>query len=149
VDCPRDGTPLTTEPYGDNTTVDRCRACAGVWLDPGELETIQQGSHISPAELDDVDVIADAYEMARQKALPGIKCPRCGLSLEAVEYAYCSRILIDRCAKCGGIWLDAGELEALEKFFKRETRPRERFWETLCEAQHIWRFHLPGGLIDW
>lgn len=103
----------------------------------------------SNAELDDVDVIADAYEMARQQALPGIKCPCCALPLEAVEYAYCSRILIDRCAKCGGIWLDAGELEALEKFFKRETRPRERFWETLCEAQRIWRFRLPGDFIEW
>jgi Zn-finger nucleic acid-binding protein len=42
MDCPRDGAPLTTEPYGVNRTVDRCRACAGVWLDLGELETIQQ-----------------------------------------------------------------------------------------------------------
>ncbi len=144
MNCPRDGAPLITEPYGDNTTVDRCRACAGVWLDLGELETVQRDSHISSAELDDVDVIADAYEMARQKALRGIKCPRCSLPLEAVEYAYCSRVLIDRCVKCEGIWLDAGELEALEKFFKRETRPRERFWETLREAQHVWRFLLLG-----
>jgi Zn-finger nucleic acid-binding protein len=146
--CPRDGAPLTTEPYGDNTTVDRCATCAGVWLDLGELDTIQQDSDIPPAALDDVDVIADAYEMARQKALPEIECPRCEQPLEAAEYAYCSRILFDRCGKCGGIWLDAAELEALEKFFKHETRPREIFWATLREASRIWGLGRLSDLID-
>lgn len=149
MQCPRDGAPLTTEPYGDNTAVDRCAACGGVWLDLGELENIQDGCSIHAADLDDIDVIANAYEMARQKFAPGIKCPRCALSLEAAEYAYCSRVLVDRCAKCAGVWLDFGELEALERFFKHATRPRERFWQTMLEAQRLWRFSVPGDPTDW
>jgi uncharacterized protein len=146
---PRDGALLAAESYEGDVAVDRCPTCEGVWLDPGELQTLQENSDIPSADLDDVDVIADAYEMARQNARPGIACPRCAQALEAAEYAYCSRILIDRCTKCGGIWLDAGELEALQKFFKRETRPRERFWATLREASRVCGGGLLGGLIDW
>ena len=39
-----------------------------------------------------------------------MKCPKCGHDL--VEKGYAD-ILIDECASCKGIWLDAGELELL------------------------------------
>ncbi len=148
--CPRDGALLAYDAVKDIVAVERCPACEGIWLDPGELNTIQERCDIPAADLEDVDVIADAYEMARQKMLPGVACPRCALALEAAEYAYCSRILIDRCAKCGGIWLDAEELDALLKFFKRETRPRELFWATLLEASRFWSTGDPlDPFIDW
>jgi hypothetical protein len=86
------------------------------------------------AKFANIDVIAAAYEMARQKALPVPSCPRCGKSLDATEYAYCSQILIDRCAKCHGAWLDPGELEALEQFLQREAQPREEFWPIFLES---------------
>jgi len=142
--CPRDGTSLITEPVAGNAVIDRCPSCSGVWLDQRELELLQQQSDVPAARLDDIDLIGGAYELARQRARPEIACPRCSEPLAALEYAYCSQILIDRCIKCGGVWLDQGELEALERFFKRETRPRERFWETLREASRIWR----GGFLD-
>ncbi|HXV50402.1 MAG TPA: zf-TFIIB domain-containing protein [Candidatus Binatia bacterium] len=37
-----------------------------------------------------------------------MKCPRCGESLKARSF---QKIEIDQCSGCGGIWLDAGELE--------------------------------------
>lgn len=39
-------------------------------------------------------------------------CPKCGNGLTEQEEG---GVLVDRCAKCQGIWLDAGELEALAK----------------------------------
>ena len=37
--CPKDGTPLqTVSQFG--VTVEECPTCRGMWLDPGELETI-------------------------------------------------------------------------------------------------------------
>jgi Zn-finger nucleic acid-binding protein len=78
-------------------------------------------------------VVALAYERARQANGPDIACPNCGMSLQAEEYGYCSQILVDRCGKCAGIWLDSGELKALERFFERETGVRRGFFASLLQ----------------
>jgi hypothetical protein len=39
--CPRCGTPLEEIAFGD-VQVDKCFGCEGIWLDKGELETIQK-----------------------------------------------------------------------------------------------------------
>ena len=63
---------------------------------------------------------AAAGEQRRQQHW--MKCPKCGSDLTPEV----SRgIEIDRCASCGGMWLDAGELDALANapksggFFRR------------------------------
>ena len=56
-------------------------------------------------------------EKRRRKELHFMHCPKCGMDLLEVDY---KSLKIDRCSACGGIWLDAGELEAavaLEKGF--------------------------------
>jgi uncharacterized protein len=120
--CPRDGTSLTTENYEGDVAVERCPACRGFWLDQGELEKVQETlEHDHSERLSNLDLVARAYELARQNARPGVSCPSCGTALEAEEYAYCSQILVDRCPQCGGIWFDNGEVQALEQFFEQET----------------------------
>lgn len=42
------------------------------------------------------------------KKMCHMRCPKCGESLKERSF---EKILIDQCAGCGGIWLDAGELE--------------------------------------
>ncbi|MCI0490191.1 MAG: zf-TFIIB domain-containing protein [Blastocatellia bacterium] len=37
-----------------------------------------------------------------------LECPRCDGKLVELKY---EDVLIDRCNKCNGVWLDAGELE--------------------------------------
>lgn len=39
-----------------------------------------------------------------------LNCPLCAMPLEAVER---QGVEIDHCRSCGGLWLDAGELNAL------------------------------------
>ena len=39
-----------------------------------------------------------------------LRCPKCGGHLVTEEV---SRVQIDRCPECQGLWLDQGELEAL------------------------------------
>jgi hypothetical protein len=50
-------------------------------------------------------------ETAKERALHFMKCPKCGRDLETVPVGDVS---VDKCPGCGGIWLDAGELEAIE-----------------------------------
>ncbi|QDV40283.1 hypothetical protein Enr13x_00890 [Stieleria neptunia] len=118
--CPRDGSSLASETYEGDVVVDRCPTCRGIWLDAGELKTIQETIERDYSnQLRQINVVARAYELARQKSRPEIRCPKCQGALEPREYAYCSQILIDRCSGCGGVWLDEGELAALEQFFEQ------------------------------
>jgi len=49
-------------------------------------------------------------EREEQKMLHWMFCPKCGAEL--TEIAYRDQ-RVDRCEACGGIWLDAEELEAV------------------------------------
>ena len=44
-----------------------------------------------------------------------MKCTKCGMSLVEIEY---KKIKVDKCSYCGGIWLDAGEMEQVAKIDK-------------------------------
>ena len=41
-----------------------------------------------------------------------MRCPKCGQELREKEY---DKVTIDQCEGCGGVWLDAGEMEILQK----------------------------------
>jgi uncharacterized protein len=41
-----------------------------------------------------------------------MKCPKCGMDLAEIEL---HGVKIDQCSNCGGIFLDAGELDQLSK----------------------------------
>ncbi|HYP29104.1 MAG TPA: zf-TFIIB domain-containing protein [Blastocatellia bacterium] len=51
-----------------------------------------------------------AQRAAREAQMAPMQCPRCDGTLTEVAM---DDVLIDRCAKCNGVWLDAGELERL------------------------------------
>jgi hypothetical protein len=52
-------------------------------------------------------------ESEHQKAQYWMKCPKCGSDLKEEDYG--ASVLVDRCGKCGGIFLDGGEMEILLK----------------------------------
>lgn len=54
-------------------------------------------------------------ERKRLKELHYMKCPKCGLELIEIDY---KGIKVDKCSACEGIWLDAGELDAISKLEK-------------------------------
>ncbi len=54
-------------------------------------------------------------EKKRLKELHYMRCPKCGMQLSEVEY---KGINIDKCFQCDGVWLDAGEMEAVSKLEK-------------------------------
>lgn len=122
--CPRDKEELQPSTYEGHITVHACPACGGMWLDKGELEEIEEiVGHDYASELSRIpDFIGNAFEMARQLNSRDISCPGCGSQTESTEYAYCSQVVVNRCPNCGGIWLDKGELEAIEVFYERSRK---------------------------
>ena len=61
-------------------------------------------------------------ERKKLQELHFMHCPKCGMQLIEVDY---KKVKVDKCSHCQGVWLDAGELEAvsdleksgLDKFF--------------------------------
>lgn len=51
-------------------------------------------------------------EEAKAAGTSSMRCPRCDGSLKENKF---EGVAIDTCDKCGGIWLDSGELEQLTK----------------------------------
>ncbi len=58
----------------------------------------------------EVEARMQAEERTRLKDLHWMRCPKCGMELQEVEFR---GVRIDQCAACQGVWLDAGELELL------------------------------------
>ncbi|MHB8880555.1 MAG: TFIIB-type zinc ribbon-containing protein [Thermodesulfovibrionales bacterium] len=56
-----------------------------------------------------------AEEKKKLQDLHYMRCPKCGMELIEIDY---KAIKVDKCSECDGIWLDAGELEAVAKLEK-------------------------------
>lgn len=52
----------------------------------------------------------DAEKAASERQSHWMKCPKCGHDLTEQEFHH---VKVDRCAHCGGMFLDAGELEMI------------------------------------
>jgi Zn-finger nucleic acid-binding protein len=83
--------------------VDHCVACGGVWLDAGELELLLEGAQRRDEVL--ASLVADPTipEAVR-------RCPICDRKMEKVRTGDDRDIIIDRCRRNDGVWLDRGEL---------------------------------------
>ena len=51
-----------------------------------------------------------AAERTKLKELHWMHCPKCGMELVEITYR---GLKVDQCSSCSGVWLDAGELDAL------------------------------------
>ena len=51
-------------------------------------------------------------EKERLRQLHHMKCPKCGMDLREIEL---HGVKVDQCGNCGGVFLDAGEMEQVAK----------------------------------
>ncbi|MDI6743565.1 MAG: zf-TFIIB domain-containing protein [Smithella sp.] len=54
-------------------------------------------------------------ELTKLKELHFMRCPKCGMELIEIDY---KGTKIDKCSECEGVWLDAGEMEAVARMEK-------------------------------
>ena len=54
----------------------------------------------------------DAERVTAERRSHLMKCPKCGADLKEVGREH---VAVDVCPDCGGMWLDAGELDMLRK----------------------------------
>jgi len=88
--------------------VDRCPRCQGLWFDRRELKRVLEGfSEGGPLPL---SVGTEHIEGHDETAAT---CPRCDLPLARSETIAVAGLHWDTCDKCGGAWLDGGELTTI------------------------------------
>ena len=87
--------------YLRGVAIDRCVECRGLWVETGELGVLLG----TPADL------PQAPEPGKDN---GRRCPACGVGMFERRYDSASKVRLDACPRCHGIWLDPGELQALE-----------------------------------
>jgi len=74
----------------------------------------QQFEQLKKSEAEKRRQLTESEQKAAQE-LHWMKCPKCGMNLVEIEY---KSIKVDKCSHCGGIWLDAGEMEQVAKIDK-------------------------------
>lgn len=103
-ECPRDRTLLAASKvavFGPDVAIDTCPKCAGVYLDKNELGRLTSNGALNRWLRDKTGYDVDG----------ALICPSCG-GLMDLEHAH--GVDVDVCLTCFGLWLDAGELEALK-----------------------------------
>jgi Zn-finger nucleic acid-binding protein len=138
--CPRDQSDLLARVYEGDVEIDQCPSCAGMFLDKGELEAIQAKVERDQRKdvLASVTAEGDFLEAASDSSGP-VDCPKCGARMERRRYGFGSETVIDECPKGCGLWLDGGELQALERFYESSQSEAEipvtwRIWAAVRGA---------------
>lgn len=86
----------------------KCPACDGLWFDKGELTQIKQ-------EKDWFKIDSKHKDASTKIDKSDISCPRDKETLHTIEYEHDTGIKVNICSKCEGLWLDAGEVQAIHK----------------------------------
>ena len=97
-----------------NVEVDYCPTCLGAWFEQDELRFAKDEEDKQLNWLD-VDLWRDKgrFQIAKTRKV----CPSCRMPLYEVNYDN-SKIKVDLCNLCKGIWLDRGEFKQIMIYLK-------------------------------
>lgn len=100
-------------------SVDQCKHCHGLFFDPGELETLIDGSvsHVYEVDFQRLANLAEEEGATNPRSVKYVRCPECGEMMNRKIYGPRSGVIVDRCYE-HGIWLDGRELSLLRKWAK-------------------------------
>jgi len=109
--CPRCSAEMELEVV-EGIELDICYSCGGTWYDKDELEEHLAKGAQEPGE-DDAGATTKA-DWQRKDAIY-LKCPKCGRPMNRVNFGRRSGTIVDVCGP-HGVFLDAGELEEIQRF---------------------------------
>ncbi len=96
--------------------VDYCPECLGLWFEKDELRLAKD---MRDRDLNWLDIDLWKKKTSFRISLGEKLCPSCRLPLYQVNYGR-SKIEVDFCNLCQGIWLDRGEFKKIIEYLKRE-----------------------------
>ncbi len=111
--------PVCKKPLKQTTSkgvrVDECESCKGIWFDEGELRSARDNADKYLRWLDFVifEEKPGKYSISDSNR----QCIRCGEKLRTLTFMQ-SKVVIDACPKCKGIWLDNKEFEKIINYLE-------------------------------
>lgn len=114
-------------------TVDVCQGgCGGIWFDNFEVQKVYtpvnfEGAALTHLELNESSDLAVTVEGApfahierdQSRAVDYDRpreCPKCpGIVMKRHFFSGKRQVKVDKCPKCSGVWLDAGELTMIRE----------------------------------
>lgn len=125
--CPRCAGGLRSRSVGRLAFIE-CKSCAGLWLEPGVLETLCDDAEASALARQALGADARIVPASQPGTGPMyLACIRCDDRMTRRNFGGSSGIVIDVC-KHHGLWLDHAELERILDFVRSGglVRARER-----------------------
>jgi len=129
--CPACGNRLQGTAVGD-VSVDVCRGgCGGIWFDNYELRKFDEPHDAAGETLLDVERNENIHVDFRKTR----NCPKCNDVVMARHFFNPKRqVEIDECPRCGGVWLDYGELGPIRKTYMSPQDQEKAAKEYLTEV---------------
>lgn len=116
MECPVCGNELTQKEAG-GITVDACEGrCGGIWFDRYELMRVDESHESAGESLLEIDR-DPSLAVDREKRF---ECPRDGAIMMRHFFSAKRRVVADECPRCGGHWLDPGELATIRTEYASE-----------------------------
>ena len=117
---PVSGQPLRCEDY-EGQEVYVCDQTGGELITADALTRIVSAREqsFSPELMREIDNHAPTFGVPSGERGRQLSCPVCGTSMDVINYAADTGVMIDRCPDCGAVWLDHGELERIQAILER------------------------------
>lgn len=108
--------------YGQPIFLEQCRKCGGIWFDESELYRAKPGE-ADKIELLDSEILREPS--AIENSIHFCPIERAQLFRFTDKY-FPSGIIVERCPKCDGFWLNRGEFSKFQEARWELLKPKEK-----------------------
>lgn len=108
MQCPKCSADMEITAF-DETRVDRCTNCKGLWFQAGELDRLRQETWMADYVID----TGDERLGRKYNRIGAIHCPECDADMRQEFDPDQPHIVYERCTAGHGVFLDAGEFTDL------------------------------------
>ena len=149
--CPNDHAPLhqttASAQFCQKVVIDQCGRCGGLWFDPFELYKVKQ---VQDEAIDPLD--AEILRTSSDIDNPTLLCPRDKTALfQFKEPRFPKEIILMRCPKCQGFWLNRGEFTKYRHARENLTPAKESVPENRAlnaQVEQLLGEHHAGSNVD-
>jgi Zn-finger nucleic acid-binding protein len=116
--------------------VEECSECLGLWMD---VEELRRAKDSVDGDLNWMDFELWKHPERFQVSARPVVCPRCDVDMAAIDYDD-TRVVVDYCPHCQGVWLEADEFRKIIEALTEELTtmsPSEYLRASLAEAAEI------------
>ena len=117
-----------------NVEVDYCPECFGIWFEKDELEYAKEDDD---KQLNWLDFDIWKHKEKFESSVSNRRCPSCRIPFIKIGYDD-SKVKVDFCKNCQGIWLDRGEFKQIMVYLKKKSDYEILHYYSKNLIQQLW-----------